>query len=67
MDVDRYLLWQSARPPEVRKAMGFVDCYLDLCLSPQMPQDESYMGGWNEASEMGDKAQSQMGIVPRYV
>ncbi|WP_348257065.1 hypothetical protein [Leptolyngbya sp. PL-A3] len=56
VDVDEFLLWVSAQPPEARKAIGFVDYYLDLYLSPRAPQDEAYMSGWNEAEAIGVKA-----------
>lgn len=58
-DVDEFLLWLSAQSPEGRKAIGFVDYYLDLYPVPRMSQDEHYMSGWDEAVKMGGKAKNK--------
>lgn len=59
MAVDDFLVWLSAQSSEARKAIGFVDYYLDLDSFPRHTQDQAYMCGWDEAVKMGVKAKNR--------
>ncbi|MBD1909241.1 MULTISPECIES: hypothetical protein [unclassified Leptolyngbya] len=52
------LTWLIVLSPARRKSVGFVDYYLDFKALPRLPHDDAYMGGWNEAKEMGAKSKS---------